>query len=233
MGHFSESFGDKLLPGMYCMPIFAIPKPHSMDLWMVTDQSARKYSLNSMIPREDIIGYPLYNLQHLGKFLLSMHHQVPDPPCILYKSDIAEAYCLLPVHTYWQIKQVNHVAGALHVDRNNVFRGCVSGCNWITFMVLVSWITKKKHNIELLRTYADDSFGPDLAANIAWYKPYHKFMPKNQVAILNLWDKINLPHKESKQVFGSTLTIIGIEVVTDALTMTMPPDMLNKLIITI
>jgi len=100
-------------------------------------------------------------------------------------------------------------------------------------MVLVSWITKKKHNIELLRTYADDSFGPDLAANIAWYKPYHKFMPKNQVAILNLWDKINLPHKESKQVFGSTLTIIGIEVVTDALTMTMPPDMLNKLIITI
>ena len=25
-GHFSESFGDKLLPGMYCMPIFAVPK---------------------------------------------------------------------------------------------------------------------------------------------------------------------------------------------------------------
>jgi len=73
MGHFSESFGDKLLPGMYCMPIFTIPKPHSTDLWMVTDQSTRKYSLNSMIPREDIIGYPLDNLQHLGKFLLSMH----------------------------------------------------------------------------------------------------------------------------------------------------------------
>jgi len=55
MGCFSESFGDKLLPGMYCMPIFAIPKPHSMDLWMVTDQSTRKYCLNSMIPREDTL----------------------------------------------------------------------------------------------------------------------------------------------------------------------------------
>jgi len=65
------------------------------------------------------------------------------------------------------------------------------------------------------------------------YEPYHKFMPKNQVAILNLWDEINLPHKESKQVFGLTLTIIGIEVNADALTMTMPPDTINKLIIAI
>jgi len=68
MGCFSESFGDKLLPGIYCMPIFAVPKPHSTDLQMVTDQSVGKYSLNSMIPREEIIGYPLDNLQHLGKF---------------------------------------------------------------------------------------------------------------------------------------------------------------------
>ena len=50
MGRFSEPFGDKLLPGMYCMLIFAVPKPHSTDLRMVTDQSAGKYSLNSMIP---------------------------------------------------------------------------------------------------------------------------------------------------------------------------------------
>lgn len=49
-GRFSEAFGDKLLPGMYCMPVFAIPKPHSTDLRMVTHQSAGKYSLNSMIP---------------------------------------------------------------------------------------------------------------------------------------------------------------------------------------
>ena len=122
-GRFSESFGDELLPGMYCMPVFAVPKPHSTDLRMVTDQSAGKFSLNSMIPHEDIIGYPLDNLQHLGQFLISMHKLFPDSPHTLFKSDIAEAYRLLPVHPYWQLKQVNRIGGSLHIDRNTAFGG--------------------------------------------------------------------------------------------------------------
>ena len=122
-GCFSEAFGDKLLPGMYSMPIFAIPKPHSTDLRMVTHQSAGKYSLNSMIPRDDIIGYPLDNLRHLGEFLLSMHRHHPDSPRILFKSDVSEAYRLLPVHPHWQIKQINRIEGQLHVDRNCAFGG--------------------------------------------------------------------------------------------------------------
>ncbi|KIJ99664.1 hypothetical protein K443DRAFT_101862, partial [Laccaria amethystina LaAM-08-1] len=52
-GRFSQPFGIDLLPGMYCMPIFAVPKVrNSPDLRMVTDQSAGEFSLNSMIPRE-------------------------------------------------------------------------------------------------------------------------------------------------------------------------------------
>jgi len=97
-------------------------------------------------------------------------------------------------------------------------------------MSLISWIAKKQQNIELLGTYADDSFGPDLVDNVAWYLPYRKVMPKNQVKLLELWDEINLPHKESKQVNSSTLTIIGIEVDADGLSMTMPPDTLCELI---
>ena len=31
-GYHSESFGTDLLPGMYSMPIHAVPKPHSDDL---------------------------------------------------------------------------------------------------------------------------------------------------------------------------------------------------------
>ena len=34
-GWFSEAFSNKLLPGMYCMPIFTIPKPHSTDFQIV------------------------------------------------------------------------------------------------------------------------------------------------------------------------------------------------------
>ena len=98
-----------------------------------------------------------------------MHERFPDTPRTLFKSDVAEAYRLLPVHPYWQIKQVNYIGDSLHVDRNNAFGGRSSGCNWIAFMSLVSWIAKKKRNIELLGTYADDSFGPDLADNLAFY----------------------------------------------------------------
>jgi len=122
-GCFSEAFGDKLLPGMYCMPVFAIPKPHSTDLRMVTHQSAGKYSLNSMIPRDEITGYPLDNLRHLREFLLSMYHKDPTSPHTLFKSNVSEAYRLLPVHPYWQIKQVNRIDGSLHVDRNCAFGG--------------------------------------------------------------------------------------------------------------
>jgi hypothetical protein len=229
-GRFSEAFGDKLLPGMYCMPIFAIPKPHSTDLRMVTHQSAGTHSLNSMIPRDDIVGYPLDNLRHLGEFLLSMHRHNPDTPRVLFKSDVAEAYRLLPVHPYWQIKQVNRIDGLLHVDRNSAFGGRASGCNWISFMSLVSWIAKKKRNIELLATYSDDSFGPEDANNITWYQPYRKVMPSNQAKMLQLWDEINIPHKEKKQVSGSLLTVIGIEVDANALTMTMPQNSLRDLI---
>jgi len=162
-----------------------------------------------------------------------MHHWSPDSPHVLYKSDVAKAYRLLPVHLYWQIKQINHIGGSLHIDRNNTFGGCTSGCNWISFMLLVSWIEKKKQNIELLGTYLDDSFGPNHANNVAWYTPYHKFIPRNQVKLLELWDKLNIPHKEKKQIFGLSLMVIGIEVNVNALSMTMPADMLNELILAI
>ncbi|KDR79789.1 hypothetical protein GALMADRAFT_15607, partial [Galerina marginata CBS 339.88] len=33
----STSFGPDLLPGMYCSPIHAVPKPNSTDLRLVTD----------------------------------------------------------------------------------------------------------------------------------------------------------------------------------------------------
>jgi len=96
-------------------------------------------------------------------------------------------------------------------------------------MSLVSWIAKKERNVDFLATYSDDSFGPALAYDFTWYQPYNKFLPSNQAKILKLWDEINLPHKEKKQVFGTTLTIIGIEVDADNLTMTMPHQSLLDL----
>ena len=55
-GYFSESFGTDLLPGMYAMPIYAVLKPHSEDLRLVTDHSTGLFSLNKMIDHSQVTG---------------------------------------------------------------------------------------------------------------------------------------------------------------------------------
>ena len=72
-GQLSAPFHGDLLPGMYSMPIHAVPKTlHSTELRMVTNHSAGPFSLNSMIPRCDIMAYPLDNMKHLGEVLMDL-----------------------------------------------------------------------------------------------------------------------------------------------------------------
>ena len=226
-GRFSNGFGEDLLPGMYSMPIHAVPKPHSTDLRLVTNHSAGNFSLNSMIKREDICGFPLDNMTHLGEMLLKKRKEFPDEELMLFKSDISDAYRHLPMHPLWQVKQINTIQGQRHVDRRNCFGGKGSGSLFVAFNSLVTWVGKNVCRVTDLGTYSDDSFGVDLARNVTFYKPYCRFMPTNQVKLLTLWDRLGIPHKEKKQLFGTNLTIIGIEVDANNLTLTLPEQ--NKL----
>jgi hypothetical protein len=69
VGRYSPSFGPELLPGMYSMPIHAVPKPGSDKLRLVTNHSASEYALNNMISRNDIAGVTLDNVQDLANAL--------------------------------------------------------------------------------------------------------------------------------------------------------------------
>lgn len=120
---FSAPFKHELLPGMYCMPIYAVPKPHSTDFRLVTNQSYGKYSLNSMIRHDKVTGYPLDNMVHFGEMLMDLDKKAPGEERVAWKSDVAEAYCILPMHPHWQVKQVNRIDDEYHVDRCNVFGG--------------------------------------------------------------------------------------------------------------
>jgi hypothetical protein len=219
---FSPSFGPDLLPGMYSMPVHAVPKPNSSDLRMVTDQSAGEFSLNSMIPREDISGYPLDNMKRLGDILLHIRKTEGDGRLVMVKSDVAEAYRLMPVHPYWQVKQVNTINGSRNVDRNNAFGGRGSGCIWIAFNGLVTWIAIHVKGIIWLCVYSDDSFMPEWSDRITWDPVLQKEMPTSQVQLLELWRELGIPYKEKKQLSGSPLTIIGIDVDPNAMTLTLP-----------
>jgi hypothetical protein len=62
---YSCDFGPDLLPGMYSMPIHAVPK-EGRKYHLITNHSAGEFSLDSMIAKEDIAGVTLDNIQDLG-----------------------------------------------------------------------------------------------------------------------------------------------------------------------
>lgn len=139
---------------------------------MVINQSAGPFSPNSIISREDVKGFPLDDMRHLGASLLVCHRANPNQHLVIFKSDIVEAYRLLPMHPLWQIKKIVMIDGEHDIDRNNCFGGCGSAGIYISFDGLVTWITKKVKMILELWTYMDDSFGIDGEQNLVWYHKY-------------------------------------------------------------
>ncbi|KAF8803587.1 hypothetical protein BYT27DRAFT_7225943 [Phlegmacium glaucopus] len=230
---FSPPFSPNLLPGMYSMPLYAINKPNSTDLRLVTDHSAGPFSLNSMINCSQVMGFPLDNLCQLGEILLDVRKSIRNVPITMWKSDIAEAYRLLPVHPFWQIKQINTIGGVHCVDHNLAFGSSGSPGIFISFNSLVAWIAKYVKLFDYLANYVDDSSSCDVEGDTLFYAPYNRYLPSHQKQLLDLWDKLGIPHKPHKQLSGSPLTIIGIDVDPNSMTLSLPPSskarLLNKL----
>lgn len=109
-GRYSSAFTGELLPGMYSMPIHAVPKPNSDKLRLINNHSATEFSLNDMISREDV-GMRQDNVQDLATNLLHFRNSSPNQSVWLFKSDVSNAYRLLPMHPLWQLKQVVSVDG--------------------------------------------------------------------------------------------------------------------------
>jgi hypothetical protein len=229
-GRFSPPFTHGLLPGMYCMPIYAVPKPHSTDLRLVTDQSFGKFSPNSMIDHDKVTGFPLDNMAYFGEMLMDLERREPGCEKIVWKSDVAEAYQILPMHPLWQVKQVTRVDDEYYVDRCNVFGGCGAGGLFISFNGLVTWIAKEIKRIRYLSSYVDDSSGCGRQDDRLIYEPYGKDFPREQVILLNLWDELGIPHKPHKQVNGSPLPVIGITVDANQLSLALSDDARDALI---
>lgn len=169
-------------------------------------------------------------MTQLGEMLLRKKAAFPDEELTLFKSDISDAYRNLPMHPLWQIKQVNTIQRQRHVDRRNCFGGKGSGSLFIGFNSLVTWIGKNEYMIPDLAAYSDDSFGVEFTKNVTFYEPYARDVPTSQATLLCLWDELGIPHKDKKQVSGKTLTIIGIDVDANNLTLTLPVDKKCELI---
>lgn len=79
-------------------------------------------------------------------------------------------------------------------------------------------------------SYIDDCFGVEQADEIERYKPYDVEMPVSQLQLLQLQDQLQISHKPKKQIHREYLTIIGIEVDANELTLTLPEDKHNQLL---
>lgn len=225
MGRFSDAF-NKLLPGMKTSPLGLVPKPHSDKLRLITDHSAGDNSLNSMINREDVsVRYD--NLRDLANSLLAYRAEHGDEVLMLWKSDIAEAFRLLPVHPYWQAKQVVEVDGEFYVDHNLVFGSCASPKIWCAFASLIGWIAWYWLRINPIQHYMDDFWSFAKSPFRTLYG--NRLLPESQVRFLNLLDQLGIPHKPEKQVYGHKLTIIGFDVDPNAMTITLAEDRKKEL----
>ncbi|KAF8994781.1 hypothetical protein BDQ17DRAFT_1430791 [Cyathus striatus] len=229
---FSPVFDPPLPQGMISMPIHAVPKGESL-FRMITNQSAGENALNSLISHKSVEGCcPLDSLHHLGDTLLRLKRKYGHlRDLLLFKFDVKSAYRLIPMHPLWQCMQVVTMPdGTLYIDRNNVFGGRESGPLWTSFMSLVDWIATFIKFIPDLCIYSDDVFGAAVANDVTWYEPYQMFMPTLQTRLLNLWDELGIPHECEKQVYGSTLTIIGFSVDANRLSISMPSEKKCELI---
>jgi hypothetical protein len=57
---------------------------------------------------------------------------------------------------------------------------------------------------------------------LVFFEPFSQHIPSDQVKLLQLWKALGIPFKQKKQIFGSPLTIIGIEVNPNTMTFTLP-----------
>ena len=120
--HYSAPFSPELLPGMYSTPILAVPKkPGSDKLCLCNHQSYGKFSLNSMIKRENFAGVMLDGIRELGESLHLYRCQHGNVQLVVFKSDMKATYHQMPIHFLWQIKQIITFRDHCHVDHSACF----------------------------------------------------------------------------------------------------------------
>ncbi|EGG12743.1 uncharacterized protein MELLADRAFT_86999 [Melampsora larici-populina 98AG31] len=206
LNRFSPPF-QTLLPGMKVSPLCLATNPSSGKVRMCTNMSFGNPSPNDLI-RKDDIKIDLDGIPYFIPFML--YHYFGKHKFILWKSDVDAAFRNLPVSRQWQFRQIIRINKAFHADRNVNF-GCASSPKlWCAFFSLVLWIAYYKFNITDLNAYMDDSWGIGLASDMVLFKGCT--IPLNQAKFLSIFDFINLPWAWEKQIFGSTLDIIGYSV---------------------
>jgi hypothetical protein len=231
LGRYSQPFGPDLLPGMYSSPIHAVPKPGTDAFRLINDQSAGEFAPNSMIDSADVAGTCMDGIKSLGASLRAFRKiHGDDVELVMWKSDIQSAYRNLWVSPAWQAKQIVTVEDLRYVDRCNCFGNRSSYKVFLSFSSLVAWIAEHVAHIPNLKAYVDDNCSFEPTNNFRYYAPYHRYFPSNQTKLLLLWDELNIPHENKKQIYGPVVPFLGFQVDPNAMTISISDERRAELI---
>ena len=78
--------------------------------------------------------------------------------------------------------------------------------------------------IKNLRSYIDDNASFAQVRDVTFYPLYDSYYPSDQVKLLLLWDKLNIPHTKKKQIHGSVIPYIGFNVDPNTMTISLSND---------
>ena len=127
---------------MYSSPVHAIPKHETDTFHLINDQSTEDFSPNSMICPNTVARTCMDGIRSLGASLQVYCKAHGDLELVMFKSDIQEVYCLLPMCKEWQVKQVVTVGDMWHVNFRNCFGNPGSYQVFLSFTSLVAWIAE-------------------------------------------------------------------------------------------
>ena len=119
------------------------------------------------------------------------------------------AYCQMLMHPLWEIKQVINIDSHFCINWCNKFSGHTSKKMW-SFISLVLWIAVFKWNLHALKCYVEDHFCFCVMGNLKLYSEYDTFLPADQVAILQLWNKIGLPQGGKTDFWHMPLLVLRL-----------------------
>lgn len=230
LGFLSEPFST-LLPGMVVSPSFVVRidgrKPRN-----VVDQTAS--GLNDGVPKEAAkVHYD--TIAELGR-LLRFGNSRGTLNGVVWKSDVSKAFRSLPVAKEWQLRQVHRsrVVDArtgrrreiFYVDQRVVFGGRLSPKLWCTVINVVLWGVKEHLRNEHLFVYVDDIFSVDYSHLLVTVTHpvtgESRAVPRDQARVLTVWSTVGVPWDWDKQIFGTSLVVLGHDIDAVALTVSLP-----------
>lgn len=214
-----------LLQGMKVSPLLLVEKKGTLKKRVCTDMSFGTPSLNDLVVK-DKVRVSFDSLISWAPYLVELSRAWV--PVVIWKSDVMNAYRILPMALAWQIRQIVCIDGLFHADCCANFGSAASPKLWCSFFSLVLWLARSGFGISRINNLMDDTWGVSPLSSMVSFRGHQ--VPLDQAKLLLLFDLLHIPWEWKKQLQGSNLEIFGFWVRSRDLAFSLPDDKKSGLV---